>query len=68
MKHRARDLNEETGHAVVTTKADTVNATSKTKKKRYRLSELLAQCNKNAPPPADMAAWNAVKPIGKEIL
>ena len=37
-------------------------------KRRYALSDLIAQCDPNAPPPADMAAWDAVKPVGQEIV
>jgi hypothetical protein len=36
--------------------------------RRHKLSALVAQCDKDAPPPADMAAWDAAPPTGKEIL
>lgn len=32
----------------------------------YSLKELVAQCDPNAPEPADMAAWNSAKPVGRE--
>jgi antitoxin ChpS len=37
-------------------------------KPKYKLADLLAQCNKNAQPPADMATWESTSPIGAEIL
>ena len=37
-------------------------------KRKYTLSELIAQCDPKAPPPADMALWDAARPVGQEIL
>lgn len=37
-------------------------------KPKYKLANLLAQCNKNAPPPADMASWESMPPVGNEIF
>lgn len=37
-------------------------------KRKYTLSDLIAQCDTKAPPPADMAAWDAARPVGQEIL
>jgi hypothetical protein len=34
--------------------------------KRYALKELLAQCDEKAPPPADLAQWEAMPPVGAE--
>ena len=36
-------------------------------KRKYSLQELLSQCNPKAPEPADLAVWNAAKPVGQEI-
>lgn len=36
--------------------------------RRHKLSDLVAQCDKDAPPPADMAEWDTAPPTGKEIL
>jgi antitoxin ChpS len=36
-------------------------------KRRYRLADLLAQCDSNAPPPADLALWEAARPAGQEV-
>ena len=33
----------------------------------YTLEELLAQCDPNAPMPADMVQWEAMPPVGLEI-
>ena len=34
-------------------------------KPAYKLADLLAQCDKNALPPADMTAWDAAPPVGR---
>ncbi len=39
-----------------------------TPKRRYTLSELVAQCDIKAPPPRDVAVWDAALPVGKEVL
>ncbi|MDH0645472.1 AbrB/MazE/SpoVT family DNA-binding domain-containing protein [Pseudomonas sp. GD03858] len=36
-------------------------------KPKYTLEELMAQCDLNAPEPEDMAAWNAMRPVGREM-
>lgn len=35
-------------------------------KPRYKLADLMAQCDLNAPEPADLAAWNSMQPVGRE--
>lgn len=40
----------------------------KAKRPAYALADLVAQCDVSAPEPADVAAWNNVKPIGLEEL
>lgn len=37
-------------------------------KSRYSLTDLMAQCDLKAPPPADMATWGAMDAVGKEIV
>ncbi|MBK7472733.1 MAG: ChpB-ChpS toxin-antitoxin system antitoxin [Betaproteobacteria bacterium] len=37
------------------------------RKRVYVLSDLIAQCDPNAPPPADLALWDTAKPAGKEV-
>lgn len=37
-------------------------------KRKYSLSELIAQCRPEAPPPADMALWDATQSVGQEVL
>ena len=32
----------------------------------YRLADLMAQCDLSAPEPAELAAWNAMQPVGRE--
>ncbi|MDQ6639915.1 MAG: ChpB-ChpS toxin-antitoxin system antitoxin [Pseudomonadota bacterium] len=36
------------------------------RKRRYVLSDLLAQCDPKAPAPADLALWENARPIGRE--
>ncbi len=36
-------------------------------KPKYTLEELMAQCDLNAPEPEDMAGWNAMPPLGREV-
>lgn len=38
----------------------------KPKRHSYSLKDLVAQCDLNAPEPADLAAWNKIKPVGRE--
>ena len=40
----------------------------KVAKPTYKLSDLLAQCNKDAPPPAEMSVWESITPVGKETI
>lgn len=35
-------------------------------KPHYKLSELIAQCDLNAPEPVELAAWNNMQPVGRE--
>ena len=37
------------------------------RKRKYRLADLIAQCDMKAPPPVDLALWDSTKPAGKEI-
>ncbi len=37
-------------------------------KRRYNLADLIAQCDRKAPRPADMAGWDAVTPVGQEVV
>jgi antitoxin ChpS len=37
-------------------------------KSRYSLTELMAQCDSKAPPPADMETWVGMNAVGKEIV
>lgn len=36
-------------------------------KRKYRLADMIAQCNANAAPPADLALWETAKPAGQEV-
>ena len=38
-----------------------------TRKRRYDLADLIAQCDRKAAPPADLAAWETSRPVGQEV-
>ncbi len=38
-----------------------------TPKRKYVLSELIAQCDLKARPPADLALWDTAAPVGQEV-
>lgn len=38
-----------------------------TPKRKHSLHDMLAQCDAKAAPPADLAAWNDVRPVGPEV-
>ncbi|WP_028631710.1 MULTISPECIES: AbrB/MazE/SpoVT family DNA-binding domain-containing protein [Pseudomonas] len=35
-------------------------------KPHYQLADLMKQCDLSAPEPAELAAWNAMPPVGRE--
>jgi len=37
-------------------------------KPKYSLSDLVAQCNSNAPLPEDLIAWDQMQPVGAEAV
>ncbi|MBV8604925.1 MAG: AbrB/MazE/SpoVT family DNA-binding domain-containing protein [Pelomonas sp.] len=39
-----------------------------TPKRKYVLADLIAQCDPKAPPPADLALWDAPRRMGQEVL
>ncbi|OCT24433.1 AbrB/MazE/SpoVT family DNA-binding domain-containing protein [Pseudomonas putida] len=36
-------------------------------KPKYKLEELMAQCDLDAAEPDELAAWNAIRPVGREV-
>lgn len=52
------DVNEESGSITLTR----VKA-----KPKYDLAELQAQCDLSAPEPEEMAAWNSITLVGREL-
>lgn len=61
-----RDLGLSVGHALnLETTAD--RKIVLTPKRKYTLAEMIAQCDLSAPPPADMADWDTMKPEGGEV-
>jgi antitoxin ChpS len=37
------------------------------RKRKFTLADMIAQCDPNAPPPADLALWEGAKPVGQEV-
>jgi antitoxin ChpS len=37
------------------------------RKRKYVLADLIAQCDRKAPLPADLKLWDAAKPAGQEV-
>jgi antitoxin ChpS len=37
------------------------------RKRKFKLADLIAQCNQQAPMPADLARWDTTKPVGQEV-
>ena len=35
--------------------------------RRHSLKDLMAQCDLKAAPPADLALWDAARPVGQEV-
>ncbi len=61
-----KDLRLSVGQTMaLSTKAD--SQIILTRKRKYVLADLIAQCNLKAPPPADLGLWNAARPIGQEV-
>jgi antitoxin ChpS len=56
-------LKADPGRAVT---ADQVRARLADVAQAVELAEMLAQCDPKAPPPADLALWDAAKPMGQE--
>ena len=36
------------------------------RKRKYRLADLIAQCDPKAPAPKDLEAWDSTAPVGRE--
>lgn len=51
---------------VVSASVDALTMQPAKVKPHYNLADLMAQCDLNAPEPAELAAWNAMQPVGRE--
>jgi antitoxin ChpS len=51
---------------VISASADGLTMKPAKAKPHYRLSDLVAQCDLNAPEPADLDAWHNMQPVGRE--
>ena len=63
-----RDLGLKVGQALTLGTTPEGVITLAPKRRRHTLAELIAQCDLQAAPPADMALWDAAKPVGQEVL
>ena len=39
-----------------------------TRKRKYVLAEMIAQCDLKSQPPADLALWDVARPVGSEVI
>lgn len=60
--------NQPAAHATTRDTQPTSGVLPSVPKRRHTLDELLAQCDGQAPIPADLVAWEAAKSVGQEIL
>lgn len=51
---------------VVSASVDALTMQPAKVKPHYNLTDLMAQCDLSAPEPAELAAWNAMQPVGRE--
>lgn len=65
-----RELGFSVGQTLLVERTEQGSLTLQPKKlrKKYSAAELNAQCNPRAPMPADLAAWDAMRPVGSEAL
>lgn len=63
-----REMKLSIGETVTAEHVDGALVLKPAAKKRYTVAELVAQCDLTAPVPADMAAWERMEPVGKELL
>jgi antitoxin ChpS len=61
-----KDLGIKAGQSMILKTTDERTITL-SPKRRFALADMLAQCNPKAPPPADMALWDAARPAGQEV-
>ncbi|WP_423597887.1 ChpB-ChpS toxin-antitoxin system antitoxin [Roseateles sp. MS654] len=60
-----RDLGLAIGHAL-TLETTAQGGLLLTPKRKYVLADMIAACDRSAPPPADMADWDDLPPAGSE--
>jgi antitoxin ChpS len=39
-----------------------------TRKRKYILADMIAQCDSKARPPAELALWDSARPVGGEVF
>lgn len=61
-----KDLNIKAGQ-VMTLDTTPDNRVVLAPKRKFSLSELMAQCDLKAAPPADLALWDVARPQGQEV-
>lgn len=52
--------------SVVSASVDVLTMKPVKAKPHYNLADLMAQCDLNAPEPAELASWNSMQPVGRE--
>ncbi len=62
-----RELNLNVGDQLDAQAVDGVLILTPSRKPKYTLAELLAQCDPSAPMPDEMTDWDRMNPMGNEI-
>ncbi len=62
-----KDLGLKAGQAMTLGTTPAGGVVLERKQPRYTLEDLIAQCDRKAPPPADLAAWDTAAPVGGEV-
>lgn len=63
-----KDLGLSVGAALrLVTTADGCIVLQPKRQPKHTLASMIAQCDSQAPPPADMAAWDAMPAVGGEV-
>ncbi|WP_339486991.1 AbrB/MazE/SpoVT family DNA-binding domain-containing protein [Pseudomonas sp. EL_65y_Pfl2_R95] len=52
---------------ILDTSGDVMTLKPAKAKLHYRLADLMAECDLNAPEPEELSEWNAMQPAGREV-
>lgn len=61
-----RDLDLSAGQSMTLKKTDH-DALVLSRKPKFKLADMIAQCDPKAPMPSDLTLWDSAKPVGQEV-